>query len=153
MEKTALPNGGMGQDRVRLSLGFQAIDKVHREETTMRAIWTGSISFGLVNIPVKLYSGSESNSLDLDMLRKSDLCLSGLPDEPLKIQTHSSGDPSALSLEESERNAILRALQQAGFVQKEAANLLGISRRAIHYKIKKYGIDCGRRSNKAEEDD
>ncbi len=87
------------------------------------------------------------------VLRKSDLCLSGLPDEPLKIQTHSSGDASALSLEESERNAILRALQQAGFVQKEAANLLGISRRAIHYKIKKYGIDCGRKSNKADEDD
>ena len=40
----------------------------------MRAMWSGSISFGLVNIPVKLYSGSESNSLDLDMLRKSDLC-------------------------------------------------------------------------------
>ena len=40
----------------------------------MRAIWSGSISFGLVNIPVKLYSGSESNSLDLDMLRKKDLC-------------------------------------------------------------------------------
>jgi len=40
----------------------------------MRALWSGSISFGLVNIPVKLYSGAESNSLDLDMLRKSDLC-------------------------------------------------------------------------------
>jgi len=40
----------------------------------MRAMWSGSISFGLVNIPVKLFSGSESNSLDLDMLRKSDLC-------------------------------------------------------------------------------
>jgi len=40
----------------------------------MRAIWSGSISFGLVNIPVKLFSGSESNTLDLDMLRKNDLC-------------------------------------------------------------------------------
>jgi DNA end-binding protein Ku len=40
----------------------------------MRAIWSGSISFGLVNIPVKLFSGSESSTLDLDMLRKSDLC-------------------------------------------------------------------------------
>lgn len=86
------------------------------------------------------------------VLRKSDLCLSGLPDEPLKSHTP-AGNTSALSLEESERNAILRALQQAGFVQKEAANLLGISRRAIHYKIKKYGIDCGRRSSKSEEDD
>lgn len=40
----------------------------------MRAMWSGSISFGLVNIPVKLFSGSESSTLDLDMLRKSDLC-------------------------------------------------------------------------------
>jgi DNA-binding NtrC family response regulator len=46
-----------------------------------------------------------------------------------------------LSLEESEHQAILRALQRSGGVQKEAARLLGISRRAIHYKVKKYGID------------
>lgn len=40
----------------------------------MRPLWSGSISFGLVNIPVKLFSGSQSNTLDLDMLRKGDLC-------------------------------------------------------------------------------
>ncbi len=40
----------------------------------MRAIWSGTISFGLVTIPVRLFSGSQSNSLDLDMLRKDDLC-------------------------------------------------------------------------------
>jgi len=40
----------------------------------MRAMWSGSISFGLVNIPVKLFSGSESATVDLDMLRKDDLC-------------------------------------------------------------------------------
>jgi DNA end-binding protein Ku len=38
----------------------------------MRAIWTGSIGFGLVNIPVKMYSAVESSSLDLDMLDKKD---------------------------------------------------------------------------------
>lgn len=38
----------------------------------MRAIWTGSIGFGLVNIPVKLYSAVESSTLDLDMLDKKD---------------------------------------------------------------------------------
>lgn len=38
----------------------------------MRAIWTGAIAFGLVNIPVKLYSAAESTSLDLDMLDKRD---------------------------------------------------------------------------------
>lgn len=39
----------------------------------MRSIWTGSIGFGLVNIPIKLYSAIESSSLDLDMLDKNDL--------------------------------------------------------------------------------
>jgi len=47
----------------------------------------------------------------------------------------------SFSIEESERHTIVRALKQAGGVQKHAADLLGISRRAIHYKIKKYGID------------
>lgn len=38
----------------------------------MRSLWTGSISFGLVNIPIKLYSAIQSSSLDLDMLDKKD---------------------------------------------------------------------------------
>ncbi len=39
----------------------------------MKAIWTGSIGFGLVNIPVKMYSAVQNSSLDLDMLDKKDL--------------------------------------------------------------------------------
>ncbi|UIR57269.1 Ku protein [Sphingobacterium sp. SRCM116780] len=38
----------------------------------MRAIWTGAIGFGLVNIPIKLYSATASSSLDLDMLDRKD---------------------------------------------------------------------------------
>ncbi len=38
----------------------------------MRPIWTGAIGFGLVNIPVKLYSGTENSNIDLDMLDKKD---------------------------------------------------------------------------------
>src|SRR5437762_9242985 len=38
----------------------------------MRSIWTGAIGFGLVNIPIKLYSANEDSSLDLDMLDKKD---------------------------------------------------------------------------------
>ena len=39
----------------------------------MRAIWTGSISFGLVNIPIKLFSASESrDGIDLRMLHSKD---------------------------------------------------------------------------------
>ena len=48
---------------------------------------------------------------------------------------------SSLSLEDSERKAILRALEQSGWVQKDAAELLGISRRALHYKIRKFRIE------------
>ena len=38
----------------------------------MRSIWNGSISFGLVSIPIKLYSASEDRKLDLDMLDRHD---------------------------------------------------------------------------------
>ena len=38
----------------------------------MKAIWTGSLGFGLVNIPVKMYSAVQSSTLDLDMLDKKD---------------------------------------------------------------------------------
>jgi DNA end-binding protein Ku len=40
-----------------------------------KAIWKGGISFGLVYIPVKLYSGTAtSHEVDLNMIRKSDKC-------------------------------------------------------------------------------
>ncbi|HEX2627762.1 MAG TPA: Ku protein [Chitinophagaceae bacterium] len=38
----------------------------------MRAIWSGAIGFGLVNIPVKLFSAIEASELSLDMLDKKD---------------------------------------------------------------------------------
>ena len=38
----------------------------------MRAIWTGAIGFGLVNIPVKMYSATQDSRIDLDMLDKHD---------------------------------------------------------------------------------
>jgi DNA end-binding protein Ku len=38
----------------------------------MKAIWKGSIGFGLVNIPIKLYSATQTSALDLDMLDRSD---------------------------------------------------------------------------------
>ena len=38
----------------------------------MRSIWTGSITFGLINIPVKLFSAVLESSLDLNMLDSKD---------------------------------------------------------------------------------
>jgi DNA end-binding protein Ku len=39
----------------------------------MRAVWTGSISFGLVNIPVALLNASRTEELRFKLLRGSDL--------------------------------------------------------------------------------
>tara|TARA_R110002096_G_scaffold84916_1_gene195750 strand:- start:591 stop:1364 length:774 start_codon:yes stop_codon:yes gene_type:complete len=38
----------------------------------MKSIWNGTVSFGLVSIPIKMYSASEGRTLDLDMLDKHD---------------------------------------------------------------------------------
>ena len=40
----------------------------------MRSIWSGAISFGLIHIPVKLYSASQDQGINFDYLRKQDLC-------------------------------------------------------------------------------
>lgn len=49
-------------------------------------------------------------------------------------------DVQAFSIGESEKNTIIRALKKTRGVQKHAADLLNISKRAIHYKVKKYNI-------------
>jgi len=60
---------------------------------------------------------------------------------PAAAQTNGAKPaPDSLSLEENEHQAIIRALERSAWVKKTAADLLGISRRAIHYKIKKYNI-------------
>ena len=74
-----------------------------------------------------------------NVLRPEDFHLAGIQRDECGPQA----DENCLSLEASEKNTILRALEQTGGIQKEAAEVLGISRRAIHYKIKKYGIDAG----------
>lgn len=39
----------------------------------MKAIWTGSLSFGLINIPIRVYPASEEHVLEFHMLHKKDL--------------------------------------------------------------------------------
>lgn len=38
----------------------------------MRSIWSGSLSFGLVNIPVRLYSATQEHEISFDLLHKKD---------------------------------------------------------------------------------
>ena len=54
-----------------------------------------------------------------------------------------------LRLQDSERRLVLEALQAGGWVQKEAARRLGLSSRALNYRIRKLGITHpGWRQNK-----
>lgn len=43
-------------------------------------------------------------------------------------------------IKDIERKAILRALEECGWIQARAARKLGITERMIGYKMKKYGI-------------
>lgn len=62
-----------------------------------------------------------------------------LDDEPIPMAESSDAN---FSIEQSEKEAIIRALKQTKGVKKDAAELLGISRRAIQYKSKKYNLDA-----------
>jgi len=52
-----------------------------------------------------------------------------------------AGAVGKLTLEQMERNMIRQALEQTGWNQTRAAEVLGISRDAIRYKIKKHKIE------------
>jgi DNA-binding NtrC family response regulator len=48
--------------------------------------------------------------------------------------------PGGIRWDEVEKDLILQALNMGGWVQKEAARLLGLSSRVLNYKIKQFGI-------------
>ncbi|MBN2720609.1 MAG: sigma-54-dependent Fis family transcriptional regulator [Proteobacteria bacterium] len=47
---------------------------------------------------------------------------------------------SERKLKDLEKEAVIQALEKSNYVQKDAAKLLGISKRVIHYKIQQFGI-------------
>ncbi|MFH0780413.1 MAG: sigma-54 dependent transcriptional regulator [Pseudomonadota bacterium] len=65
--------------------------------------------------------------------------------EDLQLDIDSLAEPHLaednFSMEQSEKEAIIRALKQSKGIKKDAAELLGISRRAIQYKSKKYNLE------------
>ena len=72
---------------------------------------------------------------------------SGPTPEPAVSEAPSA--EAGLRLQDSERRLVLEALQACGWVQKEAARRLGLSSRALNYRIRKLGITHpGWRQNK-----
>jgi len=57
----------------------------------MRAIWTGAIGFGLVNIPVRIFSATQDSNLDLDMLDKKIMQKSALKESMKTVAGRSAG--------------------------------------------------------------
>jgi DNA-binding NtrC family response regulator len=75
-----------------------------------------------------------------DTITPEDILPSGIADAgPDKVSAGEDLNP----LEAQERTMLVDALKRSNWVQKDAARLLGISRRVIHYKIKKFGITPG----------
>ncbi|MET0660864.1 MAG: sigma-54 dependent transcriptional regulator [Steroidobacteraceae bacterium] len=61
-------------------------------------------------------------------------------DVPL-TSTAAPGEPLGEALQDMERDAILRALEQTRYNKTKAAHLLGMSFRSLRYRIKKLGIE------------
>ena len=53
-------------------MGRRRSSKARNEPASSRAIWKGSIDFGLVNIPVRLYSAESPGRVNFDLLDKRD---------------------------------------------------------------------------------
>lgn len=80
---------------------------------------------------------SRGESLELEDLSHSGFAL--VADASISDETDGFSH-----LERQEREQILKALRASSWVQKRAADSLGISGRVIHYKIRKYGIQIPR---------
>jgi transcriptional regulator with PAS, ATPase and Fis domain len=63
-----------------------------------------------------------------------------LPDRIREPEAASPSAENSISLEEREKKLIMETLASCLWIQKDAADRLGISPRALNYKIKKFGI-------------
>jgi two-component system, NtrC family, response regulator PilR len=74
-------------------------------------------------------------------VRASDIQLRPTPSGPTVTSSASNGGSLGNHLEDIERDAILKALEQARHNKTAAAKILGMTFRALRYRIKKLGIE------------
>ncbi|WP_320040430.1 sigma-54 dependent transcriptional regulator [uncultured Desulfobacter sp.] len=113
------------------------IDRLHISDAAVKVLeehpWPGNVR----ELKNTIQAGAvlcqnqviEPWDLQIETIRENAVLTSDLPES------------QAFSIEQSEKDTIIRALKKSRGVQKEAADLLGISKRAMHYKVKKYEID------------
>ncbi|WP_020585551.1 sigma-54-dependent transcriptional regulator [Desulfobacter curvatus] len=114
-----------GTDRMRISDAAVKVLGEHPWPGNVREL-KNTIEAGAVLCQNQII---EPWDLQIENIRENAVLTSDLPDS------------QAFSIEQSEKDTIIRALKKSRGVQKEAADLLGISKRAMHYKVKKYEIN------------
>ena len=81
-----------------------------------------------------------------NVIRAADLQLKNIPEQQENMTTTPAADeashPDALDpyLDNAEKKAIMNALEATRYNKTAAARLLGITFRALRYRLKKYGI-------------
>lgn len=74
-------------------------------------------------------------------VRARDIQLRPTPSVPISVENTPAGGALGDHLEDIERDAILKALEQSRYNKTAAAKVLGMSFRALRYRIKKLGIE------------
>jgi len=112
------------------------------QKMLMRYNWPGNIREleNSIERAILMTEGSQISSDDLRLGEIASTSSTGAREASTLVKIPPSGVP----LEEIERSALLEALKMSNWVQKDAAELLGISPRVMNYKIKTLRIDFPR---------
>lgn len=97
--------------------------------------WPGNIR-ELQNTIERAVLMAESNVIGVEDLSISSGSSETQPGDSVKIRI----PPGGIRLDDLERDTILEALKMSNWVQKDAAELLGVSRRVLNYKVKIHNI-------------
>ncbi len=99
--------------------------------------WPGNVR-ELQNCIERAVLISESSEIvKADLLFMKGLCRDGEEGEVVPVFEI---PPQGLKLDEMERSLIIETLKACNWVQKDAATMLGISKRVMNYKVKQLGL-------------
>ena len=105
----------------------------------MRHNWPGNIR-ELENVVERAVLLADAAVIAVDDLQIGEQPASSRGDRTTVVKI----PPTGIPLEEIERQAVLEALKMSNWIQKDAAELLGISPRVMNYKIKMLAIEFPR---------